>query len=206
MAKPELDKITGYLAFVSIAKAKLKYKSTTEYEYAASVVVSEDEAELFEDKGLNKKVKEVKTAEFEEKYKFAPPFPDQKKQYLITFAQNTHSRAGTPLPDFLTPKAYRRREDQKLEDITTIEIGNGSYGTIRYSILPIQAGQASEKPSVKLHSLCVEQFVSYSKNTDEWAAEVVGTAPQREALAPTVGTAAPTAEQAEDYLDDDLPF
>ena len=204
------DKIKGYFVYTSINSPKLKYGSVTEKEYTVGIIVSEEDAEAFEDKKYNKKVKEIRTSEFKEKYKFEPPFPDQKKQYLIVATQNVLNSRGEALSPDLRPRAYHKKEDGKLYDITDKNIGNGSYGTLRINVLPIMKNQTSDKPSIKLSAILVEDLIEYEGNKDEWASESVN---RVEIAEPTVTTSAARASSPsvsalpeDDEDDSDLPF
>jgi len=115
-------------------------KGNPDYEqpdhYAIDAVVNEDVADEFEEKFPQNKVRKVKTSEFAEKYKFDPPFPDEKNQYVITFKRKyLDGKTGEPLSYKKRPKVFVPVSpgSNDLEDVTrTVRIGNGSVGSIEY--------------------------------------------------------------------------
>ena len=205
MAKLPKEYIDGvYFYYTSISKPGLKYESKTEYEYKTTIALSKEQAKEFKRRKLNKNVKEVDTADFEEKYKSPPPYPDQDEQYIITLAQNVNKMDGTPLPDFLRPRAYHKVEDGNV-DITDQEIANGSFGKIRYSQMEGKNGI-----SIKLDAILLTEFIPYvSTSKDDWADAVVNK-PVVKVQAPVQPSVQKPVEvpptYSTDEIEEDLPF
>ena len=164
-----------FFYYTKIAEPTFKYGSTTEKEYSVTVFMSKADKVAFNKLKLNKTIKEIDNAEFEAKFKTDVPFPGQDEQYSISVTQNVTKKDGSPLADFLRPKTYLRK-DGKVSEITDVLIGNGSQGTLRYTVRdsPIEGG----KPSIKLSALLVTDLVEYvRKDSDEWAAAAEEEAP-----------------------------
>lgn len=201
MAKlPNLE-FKGYLAYTCIYKPALKYESTTDYQYKATIVISEEDAKAFKRLKLNKEVKETVTEEFEDKFKFPVPFPDQEYQYSFTVSQNTHKANGGPMPDFTRPQAFQiDPEDGMYIDITNCEIGNGSYGTLEASQF-----EYKNKVSLKLVSVKLETLVEPPPRTS-WEGKVKGSRGEAVAQTPAAPPKASSPEKASTFEDDDVPF
>ncbi|MEG1485652.1 MAG: hypothetical protein RSC28_09880, partial [Bacteroidales bacterium] len=100
MAKDLLKLENVYFAFTSIAEPTYKYESKIEKEFKTTIVLSKEQAKDFKRLKLNKTVKEIDTKEFEAKYKFAPPFPEQEEQYFIQVSKRATYKDGNPTPAF----------------------------------------------------------------------------------------------------------
>lgn len=191
MAKELLKLEDVYFAYTCIAEPTFKFESKIEKEFKTTIIVSEDQSDDFKRLKLNKTVKEILTSEFEEKYKFPPPYPDQKRQYLISVSKRATYKDGNPTPEFTYPKAvYRKDEGSEFVDITTTPIGNGSFGDIR---LEPSYSEKARSTNVSLHSVLIKNLVPYEKKGDEWAVTSVRSA----------SGSAPSASIPEN---DDLPF
>lgn len=192
-----------YFSYVCIANPKLKYEST-EKEYSANIILSKEQAKAFKSisingQKINKTIKEVDTTDFEKNHKFPAPYPDQDVQYYITLTQNLKKTNGEPLPDFLHPVVYKSLDNGATENITNVEIGNGSFGDVAYTQYAGKKGI-----TVKLSALLVKDLVVYSRaSSDPWAAACVSTV----GVKPTVAST-PTAKSIEVDDDDesDIPF
>jgi hypothetical protein len=129
-----------HFVYVRIQSPTKKYQSE-ETEYTVGVVVDEDTADAMKEKFKKNGVKEVKTAEFEDKYKFAPPYPSEKKQYILNFKTNSHmldkdtnKLVPKPYEWNIRPKVYVPDGD-KVKDVTRdLLVGNGSFGDVAFNI------------------------------------------------------------------------
>ena len=156
-----------YFAYTCIAEPTFKFEPKIEKEFKTTVILSEDQSDDFKKLKLNKTVKEILTSEFEAKYKFAPPYPDQKRQYLIGVSKRATYKDGNPTPEFTYPKAvYKKDEGSEFVDITTTNIGNGSFGDIR---LEPSYSEKARSTNISLHSVLIRDLVPYEKKGDEWA-------------------------------------
>lgn len=202
MAKNDLIKFENvYFAFTSIAEPKYKYQSKIEKEFGTTIVLSREQSKEFKKLKLNKTVKEVDTSEFEEKFKFSPPYPEQDEQYVIVVNKRATYKDGNPTPAFTHPKAYFV-ENRTVVENNSILIGNGSFGNVS---LETTYNEALKQTNVNLYSVLIKTLVPYAKRSsgDEWASEgeIVAAAP----VATPVVTSTPSANPPVD-LDDDLPF
>ena len=193
-----------YFSYTCIANPKFKYESTTEKEYSVNIILSKEQAKAFKAitvNGLkiNKTVKEISTEDFEKSQKFPPPYPDQDSQYIVTLTQNLKTTKGDPLPDYLRPISYKQLDNGATENITDVEIGNGSFGDVSYTQYPGKKGI-----TVKLSAILVKELVPYVKaNSDPWAAACVSTSK------PSASSASRPVKQEEveeDIDESDLPF
>lgn len=139
--KDDKNKVSGvilenvHLAYVNLFRSSFKYESDTEKEFSVLAIVDEDTADDYEERFPKASVKSIKTADFEEKYKFAPPFPEEKKQFVIKVgakAQGKDKESGElyDMPYYWAtrPKVYHR-DNEAILDITMDEekqVGNGS--------------------------------------------------------------------------------
>jgi hypothetical protein len=208
LPKEKIDDV--YFAYTCISKPSKKYKAETT-EYKTTVVLSKEQRKVFkairvEGQAINKTLKEVPTDQFFDQYKFEAPYQDQDDQYVLSIAQDTHSSKTKELyPDFLRPRAYFAPggDMSQIQDITSTEIGNGSFGTLRYSQLEGENGI-----SIKLNAILLKTLVPFtSKSGDDWAS-AAGTTFATAEKTPTsetkVASSSHSAPVEDD--DDDLPF
>lgn len=191
-----------YFSYTCIANPKFKYESNTEKEYSVNIILSKEQAKAFKSININglkinKTVKEISTEDFEKSQKFPPPYPDQDSQYIVTLTQNLKTTKGDPLPDYLRPVSYKQLDNGATENITDVEIGNGSFGDVSYTQYPGKKGI-----TVKLSAILVKELVPYVKaNSDPWAAACVSTSK------PSASRPATKQEEVEEDIDEsDLPF
>lgn len=190
--------ITGVLAYVKIQEPALKYQSD-EKEWVVDVIVDEDTADAWNDEFGKQPAKAIKTSEFEEIFKIAPPFPDAKKQYVIKLKKSCTYKDGNPLPEWAHPKVLMQDENGEFVNITAEKlVGNGSVGTVTYDFTENSYGKFA-----RLRNVLVEELVEYEKPSGGVDPELAKAAKTK---APTGAKAAKPAKQAEQDLDADLPF
>lgn len=206
-----------YFYFTNIKNARKKYKSETEYQYGITVALSKAQKNAFkairvDGIKLNKTVKEVPNEEFETTFKTKVPYPEQDEQYTVQITQNAIFKSGKSLPDFLRPRAFTTIDGDldNLTDITNTEIGNGSFGNLRYLQEEGESGI-----SIKLDQILVTKLVPYEGRKDTWAANVKDGSDAYitsgvPALASSSGAVQPSAsvrqQEPKQFNDDDLPF
>jgi hypothetical protein len=147
MSQLFLDEKSGkisnvHFAYVKIQKGGKKYESE-ELEYSVDVVVDKATAKEMKKNFPKNGLKEVDTAEFEEKYKFSAPYPDQDEQYLLKFKTNVADKNGEEKPYSWSsrPKVYVPDGD-KIKDVTMdVRVGNGSSGDIAFNVSNGKFGQ-----------------------------------------------------------------
>ncbi len=163
--------VEGFLFYTCIQKPVDNYdKDGTEYK--VTVCVSEDDADAFEDvkKELKVKypeVKTVKTTEFEALYKVPAPFPDQKKQFLLTFKRKAGQNDGTPIDEQYRPKVFAKNNEGKFVDVTASKlVGNGSEGVVKFSVFETQKyGNFTQLVAVKVTELI--EYEAPNKGDDD---------------------------------------
>lgn len=146
MSKLILDEKSGKISDVTFAYVKLnkpgkKYESE-ETEYSVDVVVNKATAKEMKKNFPKNGVREVDNSEFEEKYKFPTPYPDQDEQYIIRFKTNSHMKDGNEVPYEWSnrPKVYVP-DGERVKDVTKdIAIGNGSKGVVAFNISDTKFG------------------------------------------------------------------
>lgn len=153
-----ISKLTGTLVFVQLDTPKPCYDAEKGTEYKASIVVSEDDADEWNDAYPKQKAKEVKTSEFESVYKVAAPFPDQRKQYIITLRKNTKLANGNPVPPQYTPKVFQQKGKTLVEITNTTLVANGSEGQISVDHYDAKMG-----PVARLKNVKVDVLIEYVK-------------------------------------------
>jgi len=124
--------LEGVLVYVCTKIPVKKYKSEAK-QFKVGVVVTEDVAEAFGDIYPKQEAKAVKTSEFEELYKIAPPFPDQRKQFIITLKKGELLANGEPVPEKYKPKVFQKNAAGRVEQIDVL-VANGSTGKVSLDI------------------------------------------------------------------------
>ena len=209
MAKRNILKIEQvYFAFTNIDKP-LKDKFDTSgltKKFNATIVLSKEQRKTFKEHRLNKTVKEIDTSAFEEKYKFAPPYPEQDEQYLIQVSKKATYKDGNLKPEFTFPKAFFEREGQIIESSSTL-IGNGSFGDVR---LELMFNETLNQTNVTLDSVLVRNHIPYESKGDEWSSAAVRVEPRSPLVTDTPtrveNNSNPASHTPPANLDDDLPF
>ena len=151
-----MQKLTGTLVYVQIQKPTKCFVESKGSEYKASIVVDEDTADAWDEAFPKQSAKQVKTSEFKNIYKIDPPFPEQKKQYIITVRKNTALANSEPVPLKYQPKVYQRKGDV-LVDITQSALpANGSEGTISVEVYEGKMGTFA-----RLKNVLVTKLIEY---------------------------------------------
>ena len=164
--------ITGTLVFVSIQTPQTKYQST-EKEYKAGVVVDEDTADAWNEQFPKQTAKVVKTTDFKDTYKIDAPFPEAKKQYVITLKKPAQYADGNPIPKKYQPKVLVQDGDVAV-DVTDSQLpANGSLGKISFEVRENSFGTFA-----KLRNVLVTTMIEYKKGGgnagDDFGLEVQG--------------------------------
>ncbi|MCP4392666.1 MAG: hypothetical protein GY804_00070 [Alphaproteobacteria bacterium] len=168
--------------YVSIQEPRDKYESEDK-EFSAQLVVDQETAKAFKKKFPKNGYHEYNTANFEEQFGIAPPFPDERQQYVIKLTVNDfHYRKVVdpltgeevkkalklPYDDFKRPKVFIPADCGGVNDVTkTVLVGNGSKGHVAFWIMTHE--KFGDFP--KLHEICVTDLIIYenrSKSSSEW--------------------------------------
>ena len=148
-----ISKLTGTLVYVQLDTPKPCFDAEKGTEWKASIVVSEDDADEWNDAYPKQKAKEVKTSEFEEIYKIPAPFADQRKQYIITLRKNTKLANGNPVPPQYTPKVFQQKGKTLVEITSSVLVANGSEGQISVDHYDAKMGPVARLKNVKVDTL-----------------------------------------------------
>lgn len=149
--------ISGVLLYTCIQQPVLKYQDKVNKEYKVSICVSEDEADAWDESFPKQSAKAVKTSDFETEYKVEAPFPDQRKQFVITLKRDAQYPDGKPIPDDYKPKVYIKGANGKLVNVTATKlVGNGSVGVVSYEVRTNDYGDFA-----KLKNVRVDQLIEY---------------------------------------------
>lgn len=158
----EFNKVEGMLLYTCVQNPVPCKEEKKGKEFKVSVVVSRDFAEEFEEAFTKISLRKVRTAEFEEMYRVAPPeeFADEKFQYILTLRKNSSLANGKPVPPIYCPKVLMKKNGT-LKDVTAdILVGNGSYGVVSLEIFTVEKG---EFPGTwpRLKNVLVKELVEY---------------------------------------------
>ena len=154
-----IEKLTGTLVYVQVDKPKKCFVEEKGEEFKASIVISEDDAEAWDDTYAKQPAKQVKTAEFEGIYKIKAPFPDQRKQYIVTLRKNTKLGNGAELPQKYFPKVFQKKGTVLVDITSTILVANGSTGAI--SVESFMSKMGTE--FARLKNIMVVNLIEYEK-------------------------------------------
>lgn len=155
-----LDKnqLTGTLVYVQLQESVPCYEKDKGREWKASIVVSEDDADLWDEIAGKQSSKSIKTSDFEKQYKIEPPFPEQKKQYVINLKRNTKMSNGDDLPEKYRPRVFEQ-QGSVIVDVTAEKlIANGSQGVISFTKVESQHGDL-----FYLKNILVTDLIEYVK-------------------------------------------
>lgn len=151
------------LYYTTIQTPRNKYQSELR-EYKVTVVLDKAQATAFSKEFPKKKVNPISNDDFIEKFGTDVPFPESALQYMTVLAQDELKKDGSPMPEFLRPRALLEDKSSQLYDITeTHLVGNGSRGDVHYNWFSTPYGK-----SVKLSNVVVKQLVKYEKPSSDF--------------------------------------
>lgn len=152
-----IAKLEGTLVYVQVQKATKCYEESKGFEWKSSIVVDEDTADAFGELYSKQAAKAVKTADFEKIYKIPAPFPDQKKQFVITLRKNTKLANGNDVPEKYKPRVMERLGNGTLVDVTATKLpANGSKGAISVDHYDAKLGAVA-----RLKNVLVTDMIEY---------------------------------------------
>jgi hypothetical protein len=153
-----INKLTGTLVYVQMDAPKPCFVEDKGFEWKASIVVSEDDAEAWDDTFPKQTAKQVKTADFEAMYKIAAPFPNQRKQYVITLRKNTKLGNGSEVPLQYQPKVFQQKGNTLVDVTKSVLPANGSIGAISVDSFEGKMGTFA-----RLKNVLVTDMIAYEK-------------------------------------------
>ena len=154
-----IEKLTGTLVYVQVDKPKDCYVKEKGQEWKASIVISEDDAEAWDDEYPKQAAKQVKTSEFEGMYKIPAPFPSQRKQYIVTLRKNTKLGNGNEVPLKYQPKVFQKKGNTLVDITKSILLANGSTGQISVETFESKIGGQF----ARLKNIMVVNLIEYEK-------------------------------------------
>jgi hypothetical protein len=154
--------VTGYLVYSKIAQPDNKYEAEGK-EYSVSILLNEDDAEIWEENFPKQPAKKIKVSQFQEKLRFDTPeiFEDEKNVYQVTLKQDQKE-------DLELDKKYRPRifvesveDGSKVRtDITESRlVANGSYGKVSYRTLENKFGNFAYLQNILISE---DNFIEYT--------------------------------------------
>lgn len=156
----QVSMLTGTLVYVQVDKAKQCYEESKGFEWKASIVISEDDAENWDEIYPKQTAKQVKTSDFENLYKVPAPFADQRKQFIVTVRKNTKLGNGNPVPEKYQPKVFEKI-GAKITDVTKEKLpANGSVGQISVETFEGKMGVFA-----RLKNVLVTEMIEYKKDS-----------------------------------------
>lgn len=156
---PVLNNVT--FAYVKVQNPVLKYQSQ-DSEYTVDCIVSKADSKLWNKSFPKQKAKEVDNAEFTEKFKIEPPFPDQDEQFIIKM-KKPHVKNGKMMDERYRPRVFLADVNGgEPSDITfSVLPANGSKGKVAYNERSNDFGTFAG-----LDSILIEELIEYkSTNT-----------------------------------------
>ena len=217
----QIPMLTGTLVYVQVQQPKQCYEESKGHEWKVSIVVSEDDAEQWDETYPKQTAKQVKTSDFLTYYKIHAPFPSQRKQFVITVRKNTKLGNGDPVPEKYQPKVFEKVQN-KVVDVTKTKLpANGSIGQIS-----IESFEGKMGVFARLKNVLVTEMIEYIKDDDgsgsEFGMQVdkgtsagdefgeVQTAQAFQAVKPEPKATAPKKQAAKPVIeeddDDSIPF
>ena len=174
----KFEKISGMLVYVQLnepTKAYVKPGAPPKSdEWKASVVLTDedfvDELEAYgSELDTMLSIKKVKKADFEAKYKVAPPEDAGKNVWVMTLRKSTTlGKTGKPVPDLYTPKVFEKvqtKAGSTMVDVTHSKlVGNGSMGTISVDRFDRTAGGSS----LYLKNVLVTNLIEYVQQDSDY--------------------------------------
>lgn len=128
-------------------------------EVSVACILSEDASDTWAETCPNNPVKSLKNEAFTEKYKMEPPFPGQKKQFVIT-VKKMISKAGVGLPEKFRPRVLEVVDGENVDVTFEKMVANGSHGKLAYSTYPAPTPEGV-KITAQLVAILVEDMIEY---------------------------------------------
>ena len=155
-----IKQLQGQLVFVQLDTPKPCYDVDKGTEWKCSITISEDDADEWDAAYPKQPAKQVKTTEYERTYKVQPPFPDQRKQHVVTLRKNTKLANGNPVPAQYEPKVYVEKGSTLVDSTHSVLVANGSGGLISVDHWDGKMGPVARLKNVKVTDLIVYEKAS----------------------------------------------
>ena len=158
MSEVQNNTISAVFAYAKIQEPAFKYQSTTEKEFSIDLVVDKATAKEFGKMFPKQRGKTVDTEDFEDIYKFPPPYPEQDTQYILKLKRPAQYKDGKPLPESYWPKVMQKKGGKAVQIPREVLVGNGSTGKVSYDVNENDYGTFA-----KLKNILVEDLKEYKK-------------------------------------------
>ena len=159
MSEAQSNTISAVFAYAKIQEPAFKYQSTTEKEFSIDLVVDKATAKEFGKMFPKQRGKTVDTEDFEDIYKFPPPYPEQDTQYILKLKRPAQYKDGKPLPESYWPKVMQKKGGKAVQIPREVLVGNGSVGKVSYDVNENDYGTFA-----KLKNILVEDLKEYKKS------------------------------------------
>lgn len=204
-----INKLIGTLVYCQVDAPKPCFVAEKGEEYKCSIVISEDDAEAWDEEFPKQTAKQVKTSEFEGIYKTSAPFPNQRKQYVVTLRKNTKLGNGSLVPSQYLPKVFQQKGNVLVDITNSVLVANGSVGMLSVDMFEGKMGKFA-----RLKNVCVTKLVEYVKpdtqgsTGSEFGLALADDGEGNEVKVPAKAAAKPkkAVPELEDYSDLDIPF
>lgn len=133
-------------------------------EVSVACILSEDDSDDWAEACPNNAVKSMRNDAFKEKYKMEPPFPDQKKQFVIT-VKKMISKGGVDLPEKFRPRVFEVVNGENVDITFKKLVSNGSRGKLAYSTYAAPTPEGT-KVTAQLVAILVEDLIEYVPEGD----------------------------------------
>lgn len=159
--------VEGVIAFAKVLTPVKKYQKENEYELTIDIIVSEDDAEIWDDNFKKQPARTVKTADFENIFKIEPPFPDQKKQYIVKLKRDTTYKDGNEVPKDYWPKIYQQVGTKRINlgdklEKRNVGIANGSKGKVSFEVTSNDFGTFA-----RLKNILITELIEFEFKTND---------------------------------------
>ena len=136
MAKKQESQVgvlEGGLVYCKLAQPDNKYQSK-DTEFSIGVVISDDDADEWDNQFKKQPAKRIKTTEFEAKYKLPVPekFKGEKKVGVVTLKRDAVVNGEEVFPDFFPKVLLDTNEGERVDITKSRLVANGTYGKVSY--------------------------------------------------------------------------
>ena len=160
--------IEGVLCYAKVTEPANKYQSE-EKEFSIDIVVDEDTYDAFGERFQKQKGKSIKTSDFKDLYKIDPPFPSEKKQYILKLKRPAQYKDGNTIDKKFWPKVLVQSGASATPLEVGIKIANGSRGKVSFDENTNTYGTFA-----KLRNLLITNLIEYKDAGSADAADDFG--------------------------------
>lgn len=169
--KSKVGLIKGVLVYAKIAQPDNKYESE-DTEYSVGVLVTEDEADAWEEEFSKQKPTKFKATDFKTKFKFDMPeqFEGEKWIYQVKLKKDAVVDGKEANPQF-RPKVFLDTDDERIDITESRLIANGSVGTVSYRSVTNKFGKFAYLNNILIDE---DDFIEYESTAGQAGDEFGG--------------------------------